>query len=101
MRLNSYKFDADYRWYNFHCEKCDFVVEMGEAIAENIRNLHRVSVGQPEPLTIEEIKLQNSPSDEATKRLSASVEEGLTKQARARKLREAHSLDDNNLEDLR
>jgi len=65
MRLNSYKFDADYRWYNFHCEKCDFVVEMGEVIAEDRRNLHRVSWGQPEPLTIEESKLQNSPSNES------------------------------------
>jgi len=101
MRLNSYKFDSDYRWYNFHCEKCDFVVEMGEAIAENIRNLHRMSGDQPEPLTIEEIKLQNSPSDENSKRLATRIEEGLTKQVRARKLREAHSLDEDNLEDLR
>ncbi len=101
MRLNSYKFDSNYRWYNFHCERCDFVVEMGEVIAENIKNLHRISGCQPEPLTIEEIKLQNSPSDEAAWRLSSCVKESLTKQARSKKLREAHSLDDNNLEDLR
>ena len=102
MTLSSYTRDLDYRWYEFHCEDCGYDVTLGENITQDTRERNQSNGDYLEPLTKEEMKLQNSPeAKEGERKMFKQIEKNREEERKREKDLEKHRISDEDKKDLK